>query len=927
MLYRHENRFRQELWICRFENVEEMSENVKTLTLTLTERSIEEPSQLCSNLRAALRCELAPITPSEVQAALQETERWQNYNVVIDKDNLHILRLTGSKVAPGFNFTIPSKISGVSEVSLKVEEKIIDSATFTGLEGSRSLQQAMAELETKYAVCDGSPMDENGVYYFLGDQKFDENLAYPLNGMVLQSESGKPVLRSIRCLQLVKGSSPALCSKCRSASRHSFSDSHCTPIHKRSRPSLEQDLRNANKKIRVLSRNLDRKHKAKMLLAKERAEARGKHCYDINPAQSEDLETWFGEAVKHDLPHRDGCEDLKALVKSQQDILKLKYTGGRRSTIRWHPHVIRFTLLMVTSSGSKAARALRDAGFPLPSDRTIRKYRSHARLTLGESEKNIKLIKERLEKARSAARNEAKRQGKDFNEKSSEACVLFVDGMKIKNGLHYDRATGKVVGFDTLDDAWSATNVFDHFEQLSQEEVNADEVNAEDEIDEVSLDNSVGDNVAAEHLEEGHVQNENESQEPEKDAGTNCDGNKRGKKWATLPLGGELYVWMVKTPYFNFHHVVAVENVGTVNAARVLAMFKEANSVIERVGLTVVALVLDGASPHRKMIDSCAHSNGHAKYFLSDNDVRIWVLSDYVHLLKRLRNALYNRDFMELKGERLSWETITETWESCQSMHGATLIPKVRYEHIKLDSWSKMNVALATQVMSRSMADAIKVKFNDKCEQLSRFIELCDKFFDTYNKGKDQSTFQMPELFQFVLEWEMEAKESWENEKMDNLRLRNAWKKQKREGTDDGLDGKENRKSSRNEKVPDAKKIEEKKIEAEKRLQRKKRSAQSPMPTCLPAQLRQDLLMTLASTSCFYTDFVGEGKLLPSLRPKHFCQDILENFFSRVREACGAERNPQVEHAISAISTLQLLFDLKNEYKAIKSASGKTNCA
>ena len=899
VLYRRNGRMFKRNWFCLFDNYEELKANVEALTVFLDQNNLtvyEDESKLAYvHVQWALRCVLKPITTLDIQGALSKTEMWKDFLVFGKNEKIYIIPDPdiGDKPGPALCFNIPQKMSVRSEVSLGICDPFpqsnvpaIDSLRFAGLEGDHSLLKAMTSLKTKYAVCSASV------------------------------ESSKP--RSRKCMKFVEATSPGLCSECSLISEDMFSK--YTPIKYRSPAQLQAEVRSKTKEVKQLKRQMARQ-KARVARASKRAEARGKSDFiDIHPNQSERLQTCLQDAVK-DLPS-DGCEDLKALVKAQQKVFEMKKIGAPRKSIRWHPHVIRFTLLMVTKGGNKSINALRTAGLELPSGRTIRRYRNLARLTTGESASNIELIKKRLDNAREAAKEKAKEEHREFNERAARACILFVDGMKIKNGIHYDRSIGRVVGFDTLDDEWSKNQIFAHFEQLSQESLGCTD---EDEIDQVEIDQDEPDQ------DEIDQDDDADDKAEQTDNGSNCDGK---KKVAPLPIGGEIYVWMVKTPYFKFHHVVNVENVGTVTASRVLAMFLQTVQIVEKVGLNVVALVWDGASPHRALIETAAHTKGDAKYFKirSQRNQSIWILSDYVHLLKRLRNALYNRDFMEVNGERLSWDTIRDTWQMCDATPGNSLIPKVRHGHIFLDPWSKMNVAKATQVMSRSMAAAIKATSESpnlsnpqSHPQLRRFILQSNEFFDAFNK---QPTFHMPPMYAYILDWEEEAKELWEQEKAkkkaDKAKEKaEGQKKRVRTGNDDA----ENDGSLANKKK--TKTAEEKKAEVEAKEQRvidKKRAAQSPMPTCLPSQLRNDLKMTLASTRAFYEEYVGEDKLLPSLLPKQFCQDILENFFSRVREACGAEKNPQHDQVMSAISSLHQLFELEKEYDNIKSASGNTNC-
>ena len=83
---------------------------------------------------------------------------------------------------------------------------------------------------------------------------------------------------------------------------------------------------------------------------------------------------------------------------------------------------------------------------------------------------------------------------------------------------------------------------------------------------------------------------------------------------------------------------------------------------------------------------------------------------------------------------------------------GLSLIPKVKYEHIYLTSFSKMRVELAAQVihlqiydhivltcvfhiqmMSKTVAKAVNLMGGDEPMKTVKYIEMVDKLFDCMN--------------------------------------------------------------------------------------------------------------------------------------------------------------------------------------------------
>ena len=96
---------------------------------------------------------------------------------------------------------------------------------------------------------------------------------------------------------------------------------------------------------------------------------------------------------------------------------------------------------------------------------------------------------------------------------------------------------------------------------------------------------------------------------------------------------------------------------------------------------------------------------------------------------------------------------------------GLALVPKLKFEHIHLTSFSKMRVDLATQVcsfmhalakiiminlsqvLSESVSKALTLTIGSRAIETAKFVSIMDKFFDALNVSnftngkKKQETF------------------------------------------------------------------------------------------------------------------------------------------------------------------------------------------
>lgn len=81
---------------------------------------------------------------------------------------------------------------------------------------------------------------------------------------------------------------------------------------------------------------------------------------------------------------------------------------------------------------------------------------------------------------------------------------------------------------------------------------------------------------------------------------------------------------------------------------------------------------------------------------------------------------------------------------------GLCLLPKLKYEHFRLTSFSKMHVDLAAQVLSESVSKALSLRGGDSVTETAKFLLKIDKFFDctnvkNYTAGvHSRKSFQLP---------------------------------------------------------------------------------------------------------------------------------------------------------------------------------------
>ncbi|XP_062509723.1 uncharacterized protein LOC134185850 isoform X2 [Corticium candelabrum] len=139
----------------------------------------------------------------------------------------------------------------------------------------------------------------------------------------------------------------------------------------------------------------------------------------------------------------------------------------------------------------------------------------------------------------------------------------------------------------------------------------------------------------------------------------------------------------------------------------------EAIQRLELLGCKVLAIICDGASSNRSFfrIHSTKNSSEAQEQlayrtrnpFSCDRDrTFLWFVSDAPHLMKTTRNCWTSpkRNLWNC-GKDISWNHLRRLYyqdsgaQRCAG--GLSLVPKLKFEHLKLSSFSKMRVDLAVQ--------------------------------------------------------------------------------------------------------------------------------------------------------------------------------------------------------------------------------------
>lgn len=166
-------------------------------------------------------------------------------------------------------------------------------------------------------------------------------------------------------------------------------------------------------------------------------------------------------------------------------------------------------------------------------------------------------------------------------------------------------------------------------------------------------------------------------------------------------------------------------------------MLRALISKLETLGLIVAAVVCDQEASHRSCLASLKVTVENPS-FQTSNGNTIYVMHDPPHLIKNVRNNLLTYDFV-IGGDTISFKHIEKLYE-LESKNVLRFVPKLTKGHIELTNFKKMNVKLATQILSHSVAcglrSYIKLKqMSTDAEPTAAFVERINRLFDIMNSN------------------------------------------------------------------------------------------------------------------------------------------------------------------------------------------------
>ncbi|XP_059474485.1 uncharacterized protein LOC132196089 [Neocloeon triangulifer] len=206
-------------------------------------------------------------------------------------------------------------------------------------------------------------------------------------------------------------------------------------------------------------------------------------------------------------------------------------------------------------------------------------------------------------------------------------------------------------------------------------------------------------------------------------------------------LATQANVLMLKSIFGNFKLPLLYEfHDPSLTATKIKKTIEKAITKVNGTGLIVKALVCDQGPAHIGLFSNTFQVSPEKPYIVRDNQ-KIFCLFDPPHLLKSIKSNLKKAVGVQKRKDGTealaNWADIVSFYElDCQKI--TRVAPKLTESHIFGDSMTNMNVPMAAQVLSRTVAGGIRQciqdgKIDKKAEGTAELCTFFNDLFDSCN--------------------------------------------------------------------------------------------------------------------------------------------------------------------------------------------------
>ena len=349
-------------------------------------------------------------------------------------------------------------------------------------------------------------------------------------------------------------------------------------------------------------------------------------------------------------------------------------------------------------------------------------------------------------------------------------------------------------------------------------------------------------------------------------------------------LATEVLAYMVKGMASDVQCVIACYPCKVLSKEMMYRWSWDVIRALEYAGIKILAFVCDGLGVNRAFFQMHTPITKETDFnivfdtinFCSPERRPLFFISDVCHLLKTLRNSFYNSGegkkkprLLTISGQTIQWKTIimlylafkSDTFRKSYKLNAQNVFP---------NSYSKMKVPYAAQVLSKTVGNDLKSLGWEGCEETIRYILLCDRFFDILNgaHSSQAARYRNPDLAPFTSENMQDERFKWLKEEFLSYFVN--WKKE---------------------------------VNAQPISQKEKERMLPPQATMNGLEI--SIRGIEGATKYFLSE--GEGNFVMT---RVFSQDPLEQYFGKQRMGGGGSRNPNAAQFMQKQVSLAIQKDL-----------------
>lgn len=217
-----------------------------------------------------------------------------------------------------------------------------------------------------------------------------------------------------------------------------------------------------------------------------------------------------------------------------------------------------------------------------------------------------------------------------------------------------------------------------------------------------------------------------------------------------LPVARQALVFLVTGINFEMSIPIAHFFITTLKATQKAFLIREIIKEITKIGVKVVNITFDGLASNFsacRILGASFLMNDFRPFFSNPHDKsKIHIMLDACHMLKLIRNCIGSeKELNDGDGNMISW-TYFEHLETYR-IERSLCTHKLTKKHIQWER-NKMNVQLAAQLMSRSVADSMDFCRKQNClefessEATATFARNVNDLFDIFNSNNVESKIQ-----------------------------------------------------------------------------------------------------------------------------------------------------------------------------------------